>query len=94
MKMLHIVMGTTGEYSDRSEWPVVAYHDETLAMEHVRLATRRAKEIFAVYDRQNYGVELPKNEYDADMQMQYTGTDYFIYVVPVARSLPKIAAAD
>ena len=48
MTTIYIVYGSTGEYSDRSEWPVAAYMDETLARTHresrhmVRLGRRRA----------------------------------------------------
>jgi hypothetical protein len=39
---VYVVMGQTGEYSDRTEWPVVAYHDEARAKEHATNAGRRA----------------------------------------------------
>ena len=83
MKNVFVVIGTTGEYSDRNEWAVMAYLDESAAQEHVVNADRRAKEIFATRaDR--YSVERGANEFDPDMSMDYTGTSYFIYTVPLA----------
>jgi hypothetical protein len=76
-------MGSTGEYSDRSEWAVMAYLDEAAAQAHVVNAERRAKEIFAL----RTGWQMPegaKNEFDPHMSMDYTGTSYFIYTVPLA----------
>ena len=84
-----IVMGTTGEYSDRYEWAVMAYLDESAAQEHVVNADRRAKEIFAT--RNNYhSVKRGANEFDPEMSMDYTGTDYFIYTVPLERAIRKL----
>lgn len=37
-----VVMGSTGEYSDRSEWLVVAFPDEAQAKRHADAATERA----------------------------------------------------
>lgn len=45
MKTIYIVMGTVGEYSDRDEWPVVAYDSEVLAEQHVTRAAERGREI-------------------------------------------------
>lgn len=42
-----VVMGTSGEYSDRREWVVCAYTDEALAKAHVEAAAARSREIAA-----------------------------------------------
>ena len=44
---LYVVMGTEGEYSDRTEWPVRAFVDPLRAADHVVKATARANEIVA-----------------------------------------------
>lgn len=44
-KFVYVVMGTTGEYSDRIEWVVIAYDNETKAQQHVTLATQEAHRI-------------------------------------------------
>lgn len=72
-----VVHGTTGEYSDRWEWVVCAFADEQKAKDFAEAATRRAKEIAVSRDSQ-YRVPLGTSEYDPRMQMDYTGTDYFI----------------
>lgn len=80
MKQVHIVMGTTGEYSDRNEWAVKAYLDESLAQEHVNNAERRAAEIYATRENR-YRVEKGVNEFDPKMGMDYTGTHYYLMSV-------------
>ena len=79
MSKVFIVMGTTGEYSDRSDWPVVAYTDGLKAQQHVEDATKAAKAIEVT--RENRFDTEEVNEYDANMRMDYTGTDYFLYEV-------------
>jgi hypothetical protein len=76
---IFIVMGTTGEYSDRSEWPVIAYQDESLANRHVYLATGKANEIYGLMIDNINDDDLPENPYDPNMKMDYTGTNYFVY---------------
>lgn len=44
---VHVVIGSTGEYSDHREWPVCAYLSEQLAREHATAAERRAGELRA-----------------------------------------------
>jgi hypothetical protein len=44
---LYVVMGSEGEYSDRSTWPVRAFIDQAKATAHVVKATCRANEIAA-----------------------------------------------
>ncbi len=85
--IIHVVMGTCGEYSDRSEWPVCWYVAQQAAQEHVHLAHRRAREIAAMIEKagldrfQVHDDPQYKNEFDPDMKTDYTGTDYFIYNV-------------
>ena len=79
---ISIVMGTTGEYSDRSEWPVRAFLTARRAETYALAAKQRANEIA----HEHGGPRLvsqeilgPKpNELDPGMKMDYTGTDYFI----------------
>ena len=71
-----IVEGTTGEYSDRSDWVVCAYQSEQKAEEHVRNAMLRAKEIQSTRPSR-YDVVKGINEFDPKMQMDYTGTEYY-----------------
>jgi hypothetical protein len=82
---VYIVMGTTGEYSDRCEWPVVAYFDEHAAKVHVYNAKCVANQIEQNMDGSWYDPdEDAKNEYDPDMRMYYTGTTYYVMTVDTA----------
>ena len=42
MKTLYVVMGVTGEYSDRSDWPVQAYRTEHEAQERIKALDAKA----------------------------------------------------
>ena len=75
-------MGTTGEYSDRTEWPVIAFEDKELAKQQVYFASIRANEIYnQMINDINFDLDdnKNKNSYDPNMKMDYTGTSYFIY---------------
>jgi len=79
MPKVYVVIGTTGEYSDHTEWPVISYLDKREARKHVENATRRAKQIEM---REDYGhPDRLQNQYDPDMRMDYTGTTYFLWEV-------------
>lgn len=81
--ILHVVIGSTGEYSDRSEWLVRAFRDEAAAREWAEKAATRAKEIEAVRGSR-YDVDPDSNEFDPHMTMDYTGTSYYVQDVPLA----------
>ena len=80
MEKIYVVEGTTGEYSDSMDWPVMAYRDEEAAKAHVVRATERAKEI-EVSRADRYNVPEGANEHDPHMLMDYTGTHYNYYAV-------------
>lgn len=78
-------MGTSGQYSDRTEWPVLAFTEEPAAQTLVVLATHRAAEITRARLRRNDLLFEPpawfvdRNEYDPGMQ----GDEATYYVMPV-----------
>ena len=85
--MIWVVMGGTGEYSDRREWPVRAYKDKAVTEREVTRLTEEAKALMARvgYD---YSAEQSKavDEHgekvgDPGFLMDYTGTSYFYYEV-------------
>src|SRR5690554_918315 len=89
---IYLVMGSKGEYSDRDEWPVAAYTDEAEAQKHVEAAERRAKEIKASLGAEYWRYrtltregKAEQNEWDPEMQIDYTGTSYFYYEAPLRR---------
>lgn len=77
--MVFVVMGTTGEYSDGIEWPVLAFTDEEDAKRHVENASRRANEIQVT--RRRHDLTEPVNEFDKEMKIFYTGTSYYYFQV-------------
>jgi len=85
MKKIHTVFGTTGEYSDRTEWAIISYYNEEIAKDHVVNATQRANEWEIEKDtKESWDYDIPEgfNKYDLDMQMDYTGTSYY-YVTTI-----------
>lgn len=85
---VYIVFGTTGEYSDRSEWPVKAYLDEVRAQEHVEAASADAREFMATSHGEHYSVwGMTKEElaerfpHDPNFSCDYTGTKYYLETV-------------
>lgn len=97
---IYIVMGTTGEYSDRSEWPVVAYQDEAMAQAHVLAATAEASRIQAALaatdsasryteeGRAQYLEIMKSSPYDPDLYIDYTGTSYYVMGAELQTALP------
>ena len=81
MKKAYIVIGMTGEYSDRQYWPVIIYKDENSAKEHVVNATNRARELYGEYEKR-WDIPKDANKYDLHMMTDYTGTTYSYWEVP------------
>ena len=78
--MIYVVMGVTGGSLDNLEWPVRAYRDIRLAEQHVTNAIEYANAIEVQHLKDNKK-PLGTNPYDPRMQMDYTGTSYFIMEV-------------
>jgi hypothetical protein len=74
---IYIVEGTTGDYSDRTDWVVCAFRSKKKAEDLAHKAMRRAKEI-QISRPSRYDAPKGENEFDAKMQMDYTGTEYYI----------------
>lgn len=76
-----VVMGSTGEYSDHTEWSICYYADETLAQNHVDRATECAQPW--VLERANGRSSIPRgaNPWDPFMVIDYTGVNYYVYGV-------------
>lgn len=76
-----IVSGCTGEYSDRTEWAVVAFRDEATAKATAEELTQLAKaaQVESAVDpweweKTDSGKKL--KEADSYASIDYTGTDY------------------
>lgn len=83
---IYIVTGSTGEYSDRSEWTICAYLTEQMAQKHCELAKRWYEENDCYKKR--YDIEF-NNPYDPYMCVYYTGTFWFIQKAFLRTELPK-----
>lgn len=90
MKKIYIVGGSTGEYSDRSEWVVCAYTNESDAQAHVTKATEYAKawEAFLKTDEcidmdwsDKEAAMKKANPVDPAFDCDYTGTRYTYWAV-------------
>ena len=82
VEKIWVVLGTTGEYSERSEWVVDAWRSEAEAQDRVEFLKSRMHELgIGAYDR--YGtkyeaacVEMRKE--DACFSNDYTGTEWYV----------------
>ena len=83
LKNIYVVMGATGEYSDRREWPVMAYENVGHAKAHLIKAQERANEIYANFLNDHIYRET-HNEFNPKMEMEYTGTSYFLHRVALS----------
>jgi hypothetical protein len=84
-KTLYVVMGTTGEYSDRSEWPVAAVEGEESAKQYVRALERQYQSIPPSLKEDRWkNREKVKALMTLDPQFDedYTGTQWFFSEVP------------
>lgn len=56
-RVLWLVWGTRGEYSDRTEWPVAIYSSEPEAQEAAVEMRRLSRDLYALYRRQENALE-------------------------------------
>lgn len=80
-KIIYILFGTTGEYSDREEWMVKAFTNERSAIllekqlsEFARVEFQNSQKADSEWD---YRHNLTHKD-DSGFRMDYTGTFYFI----------------
>jgi hypothetical protein len=87
-EQVYVVMGETGEYSDREGWPVLAYMDEADARAHVARCDEwaLANGCHANSDQHVSFVGRDKlvNPHDERMRVDYTGVRYYVMPVPLA----------
>lgn len=91
----YAVMGECGEADDRHTWLVCIYLSELEADAHAGFATQRALELYGPKDQGNRWsiaryIELQtqkikyQNQYDPEMDIDYTGTKYDVEKVILA----------
>lgn len=83
-RTLYLVVGSTGEYSDRVEWFVAAYADQAKAETHALLA-----KAFGATCRREHGRYDYANPYDKQFQLDYTGTDYYVADIEMRDDVPQ-----
>lgn len=88
MERIWIVMGSTGEYSDRTEWPVIAFTTEEAAKAHIAALDVKMQDIPQDWREERWlnddNIKAHMAPLDPAFAMDYTGTSYFFYEVPVA----------
>lgn len=88
-KIIYVVSGHCGEYSDSRDWLVKAFTDRIKAYNHVTELSRISQELYAKYDEDytwpdDYYLdpgELAMNQIhllDSNFQHYYTGTNYTV----------------
>lgn len=89
MNKVWVVIGTTGEYSDRCEWYVCGYTDKEKATEHADQATLWAVRNKDRLRETRYDESPLKSPYDEDIVCDYTGTDYYVAEVEMRIDVPN-----
>lgn len=79
-KIIYVVRGSTGEYSDRYEWIVKAFTDKVTAQWFVNDCSAIARDEFANAEENEEGFFSYKvySELDPKFSMDYTGTNYYL----------------
>lgn len=80
-KTIYLVVGETGEHADRTEWLVAAYLSKKRAETHAKRAEERAREIEKKGN--SLGRPCERSEFDPNLRIDYTGTNYRIESVPL-----------
>ena len=75
---IYIVLGRTGDYDDFRDWVVKAFTSQEKAQELVAAASERAREILQTWAITPDDETSEQNEFDPKMEMDYTGTLYYI----------------
>ena len=99
--VLWLVTGTTGEYSDRSEWPVAAFDAEDDAKSFVNFLDEKQRELSAALGMTSPGYqewdkrqsrEEAMRAFDPNYSTDYTGTSWSVGPVAYARTFASISA--
>lgn len=85
---MYLVTGTTGEYSDRSEWTVCLFRTEEAAREYVDFLSRKRQELPSYYGfgcswSEQQAIEEAMRAFDPEFSEDYTGTRWFVSSAPL-----------
>lgn len=78
-KVVYLVSGETGEYSDRAEWPVAVFTDKDKANIFRNLCAEVVKGSEELDDDARGELKSP---YDPRLRVDYTGAGYHMQEVP------------
>lgn len=91
---LWVVFGQTGEYSDHNEWPVMAFTSEAKANAWEKNATdwlvarglskNNSENVRNYTDYPDEPAKKEKSPWDPSLQVDYTGTDYYVAKIDLA----------
>jgi hypothetical protein len=81
MSKIFLVRGSTGEYSDRLEWIVAAYRDESRAKAHAEAARQWAEKAVEECGDEPWKISQKQNPHDPHMSVDYTGVIYGVQPV-------------
>lgn len=83
-----VVVGMTGEYSDRSEWTVYAFSEEQSARDYVGFLSEKYRELGGhgqLYDwDKREALQKAMIAFDPEFDCDYTGTHWRVVAVPWA----------
>lgn len=88
---IFVVMGTSGDHSEREEWAVCAYSSERLAQAHVEAASAREREIDVQYHdrwwkadehgKDTDNIKRGRNELDPRAPTNREPARYFLHAI-------------
>lgn len=81
-----VVIGTTGEYSDRSEWLTKAFRSEESAKDYVLFLTKERQKLgtrsWNYEEREKVGKVM--KAFDHNYSEDYSGTEWYVSSVELA----------
>ena len=85
----YIVVGCTGEYSDRTEWLVRGFYDAGEAENFVYKVSRKAREWESTRKSEFDNPPAGFTDLDPNMRMDYMGTNYRVETVEMEKNDAK-----
>ena len=83
MASVYVVSGETGEYSDRRNWPVVAFLEKAQAEAFCERLNAWCKENFCWYFSSDHYNRPTLCPLDLNFSCDYTGTAYHMWEIPL-----------
>ena len=81
MKVMYLLTGQSGEYSDRTEWYCGVF-DDKLEAERIAAKWTAAAELLNYSDPHRWEDDFKWDHPDPNFYIDYTGTEYYVSEVP------------